>query len=143
MFEPETGDQGQSDDTALGANIVSHGAGLLSCGLRQYQGNEDHFFILDAMTAAAVAFCDDRYRWPSTWGPVDHPMPEGRSVMEHINDHNGQDIAVSITWMWGNMSCPTLETRSPGAIQLCQDRLGTVIHNCKRMALSQSAYRRC
>lgn len=133
-FEAAAGDDADPDDTAPDSGVVPHGEGQLSCGLRNDPGNPDFWFTLIAMQNAKASFCSDLFRWPVKWAPT----LENRVYKEVIPALNGfatpQSIAVDITWMWANMSCPTLDTRAAGE-QMCNDRLGTVINNCKCAAL--------
>lgn len=125
----------------------------LHCGTREDQGNEDYFFTLDAMNAAADDFCRRRVATPFTWPPIDpNANPnEQLAVKEVFVEDSNNRVVAAMTYkytgfpygMYGingntvdaNSTCPTLDMSGPDALQLCKDRLGAVINNCKQTDL--------
>lgn len=107
--------------------------GELTCGDRTDIGNEVNFFSLDAMTSAAERFCELRVEDQIKWAPV---LPEdydpATTYVKELYPGNGDNkVLASMTWVVGNMSCPTLDMTAPDAKQMCKERFGAIIHNCK------------
>ena len=108
--------------------------GNLTCGGSKNYGEPSTFFTLNAITAAAEDFCKERVAAPFKWSGADVPdtKREGsfRSPMKEAGDF---EVLVSMTWSDFSVpnQCPELDMGASDALQLCKDRFGLIINNCK------------
>jgi hypothetical protein len=108
--------------------------GNLTCGGSKNYGEPSTFFSLNAITAAAEDFCKERVAAPFKWSGADVPEPTtGEASFRSPVKEGDFEIKVSMTWSDYSIpnQCPELDMGASDALQLCKDRLGLIINNCK------------
>ncbi|KAF2722592.1 hypothetical protein K431DRAFT_302443 [Polychaeton citri CBS 116435] len=124
MAQPEVYQGPGNGPSGLGSGVVWLDGGSLACKSRPDQGNTEYFSSLEDMNSAASKFCQDRVDEKTKF---ESPLYGEPSI--NLRDDNGVGIGLSYNIM-GDSGCPMLDFGSPGALEMCNERFGTIINNC-------------
>lgn len=119
-------------------SLFIHG-GEVGCGRRLDQGNATGFVTLEAINSAADEFCKQLVAKKIKWAPEKQLAvgEENRYVSPQPFVEDGDNkVLATLGWLYGNMSCPTLDLGGPGAMDLCKARFGEVINTCEFIVLN-------
>lgn len=120
---PESGDDGSGPPRA----DVPLDGGTLSCDTRTDPGNTKYFSSLEDMVDAAARHCQKLVDAETSWKPGIEGEPTPYN-MNNGRDDNG--IRLGATYR-GDTWCPAFDFTSDGALDVCKERYGAIIHNCK------------
>lgn len=133
MFEAKTNDASDDTDSAPAQDSSPTDDKLECSSDKELQGSIDRLLSLEALNSAAEEFCEQRVNEKTKWTPKEtaDPANDGTSITKYFTRDDRDGVVVSIRWLYGNMDCSALDFGSPDAMQLCKDRFGTIINNCK------------
>lgn len=102
--------------------------GNLACGIQTDMGNPNHYVDLSTVNRAANFFCQQLVKGASKFVPGSVPNDQKHQEL-HYN--NGFNDPVYLAFDWGDdPTCPFLDFSSAGALDLCNERLDTIINTC-------------
>lgn len=142
MFDFETDAQLDDGNVPPYTTPLTLDDGKLACyDIQDPDAHPEWFYDVAGLENAAVNLCEQVTLAGLNWSPVDaavDPNSEPRYWFENpdMSSSFPTQITTGMIWIFGNTSCPTLDLRSEGALEMCKDRLNTIIHNCKLASLS-------